>query len=353
MRTVNEIGREEWLHEMFPEWGNWLLEDIEDTVVQPGTFAAWWLGCTGIWMKSEGGTNIAVDLFSGRGKSTHKCGEFGQGKDFQLNRIAGGYDFMPNPRNIPFLLDPFSVRQVDALLATHNHNDHMDIYTAAAFSKLPDVQFIGPKAATDKWRGWGVPEDRLITVRPGDKVNIGDMEILALDSFDKTALVTAPPEGSIVGIIPEMDERSANYLITTPGGTFYHSGDSHFSNYSLRHGKQHKIDVAIAPFAENPPGVSDKMTSSDVLRFAENLRCKVIIPVHYDIWCNFLASPDEIELLYNFKKDRLDYQFNLFIWQIGGKNVFPDDQYKRRYMYPRGFKDAMEHEPNIPFKSFL
>ncbi len=31
----------------------------------------WWLGCTGIWLKSEGGANICVDFWCGTGKQSH------------------------------------------------------------------------------------------------------------------------------------------------------------------------------------------------------------------------------------------------------------------------------------------
>ena len=36
------------------------------------------------------------------------------------------------------------------------------------------------------------------------------------------------------------------------------------------------------------------MTSADILRMAEALKTKVVIPVHYDIWSNFMADPKEI-----------------------------------------------------------
>ena len=47
-KNANEITREQWIMECFPEWGRWLVEDIEETDVKPGTFAMWWMGCTGI-----------------------------------------------------------------------------------------------------------------------------------------------------------------------------------------------------------------------------------------------------------------------------------------------------------------
>ena len=56
MNNANEITRETWIMNCFPEWGRWMVEDIEETVVEKGTFAMWWMGCTGIWVKTENST---------------------------------------------------------------------------------------------------------------------------------------------------------------------------------------------------------------------------------------------------------------------------------------------------------
>lgn len=353
---VNTITKEKWLQDCFPEWGRWLLEDIEETIVEKGSFACWWLGCTGIWIKSEGGANICIDLYSANNKvSHHKVLKNDRGPDFQMGRMNGSCQIGLNPRNIPHVMDPFEIREIDAFICTHDHSDHMDPYsTGAVLQNHRDIPFIGPKYSHDKWVSWGVPEARIITVRPGDTVQIKDTCIHVTDAFDRTALITAPPFGSIEGrLAGDMDERAVNYVIETPGGTFYHSGDSHFSNYYLKHGKQFKIDVAIAAYGDNPKGITDKMTSSDVLRMAENLNCKVIIPVHYDVWPSFYSDPKEIQALYAYRKERLQYQFHPFIWQVGGKFVYPQDRDKYEYMYPQGFTDAFENEPNLPYKAFL
>ena len=191
MSKVSEMTRDKWIMSTFPEWGTWLVEDIENEVVQPGNVAMWWLGCTGIWMKTPGGGNI------------------------------------------------------------------------------------------------------------------------------------------------------------------YHSGDSHFSIYFAKHGKDYDIDVAFGSFGENPIGMQDKMTSIDVLRMAENLQCKVVIPIHWDVWTNFQADCEEIKLLYDFKKDRNEYKFHPFFWQVGGKYVYPQDKDKIYYHHRRGFEDCFEHPQNIPYRSCL
>ena len=61
MSKISEMTREKWIESTFPEWGTWLVEEIENEVVQPGNVAMWWLGCTGIWFKTPGGANITIE----------------------------------------------------------------------------------------------------------------------------------------------------------------------------------------------------------------------------------------------------------------------------------------------------
>ena len=48
MSKISEMTRQSWIESTFPEWGTWLVEDIENEVVEPGNVAMWWLGCTGV-----------------------------------------------------------------------------------------------------------------------------------------------------------------------------------------------------------------------------------------------------------------------------------------------------------------
>lgn len=351
MSKIDDITRESWILGAFPEWGTWLNEEIEATVTEPGTFDLWWIGNTGIWLKTEGGANIVTDAWFGNGKRTQKVKEMAP--YHQMRNMTGGRATQPNLRAAPIVIDPFAVSTVDAVLATHIHQDHICPFFAAAVLQncADDVPFIGPQGCADIWRGWGVPEDRLIVVKPGDVVKIKDVEIHMLDSFDRTVLVTA--EEPLAGKVPTMDDKAVNYLFKTPAGSFYHSGDSHYSIRFAKHGKDHDVDVAFGSYGENPIGNQDKMSSIDILRMAEALRCKVVIPFHYDVWTNFKADPQEIVDLYDIKKDILQYQFKPFIWDVGGRFTFPNDVNKRKYHYRRGFEDAFTDEQNVPFPSIL
>jgi L-ascorbate 6-phosphate lactonase len=342
------------MHSTYPEWGSWLNEEILEEVVAPETVAMWWLGCTGVWIKTAEDIHIGIDLWAGSGRRTKTVKTMPAGHP--LANMSGCRRIQPNLRATPMVLNPFALTRIHAVLATHAHRDHLDPYYAAAVIKniADPVPFIGPRKAVDLWTRWGVPRDRCKVVKPGDTVRIGDVEILALDSFDRTCLVTTDGEVDIRNTCPsDMDEKAVNYLLKTSGGTIYHSGDSHYSIYYAKHGKDHPIDVAFGSYGENPVGIMDKMTSVDILRMAEALRCKVVIPLHYDIWTNFMADSQEILALYDMRKYRLDYQFKPFIWQVGGKFIYPTDKDRREFHHIRGFEDCFEQEPNVPFRSIL
>ena len=99
--------------------------------------------------------------------------------------------------------------------------------------------------------------------------------------------------------------------------------------------------------------LADARSRAKTERMAESLNCKVVIAYHHDIWSNFMADPMEITMLWNMKKDRLKYQFKPFIWQVGGKFVFPDNKDDMEYHYERGFDDVFTKETDLPFPSFL
>lgn len=273
-----------------------------------------------------------------------------------MMRMSGVQNMQPNLRTQPFVIDPFEVKNVDALIVTHIHSDHLDINTAAAVHQnCPEAKFVGPKEVVNTWLKWGIPEEKTIVVKPGDEVKIKDINVVALEAFDRTALVTCEdPEVMLKGKMPQdMDQIAVNYLFETSGGSLYHAGDSHYSNMFAKHGNEHKIDVCLGAYGENPRGITDKVTSVDMLRMAESLNAKVVIPVHYDIWANFMADPKEITEIWNFKKDRLKYGFKPYIWQVGGKFTYPTNKDDLEFNFYRGFEDAFSIDNDTPFPSFL
>ena len=177
MSKIDEMNREKWILSSFPEWGTWLNEEIDEEVVEKGKLAMWWLGCVGIWFKTENNTNIVIDAWFGNGKRTKKVQEMAP--FHQMRNMTGGKMLQPNLRGSQIVFDPYAVTTVDAVLSTHYHADHIDLNMAAGVLQnvKAKVPFIGPKKSVEIWRKWGVPEDQLVTVKPGDVIKIKDYNV--------------------------------------------------------------------------------------------------------------------------------------------------------------------------------
>lgn len=349
--NLMDFGEEEWRRTVFPEWGTWLNEDIDRATIEPGHLGLWWISNMGVWLRTAGGTNLAVDLWCGTGKQTHDLPRTAD--RHQWHRALGARLPQPNLRAQPMTFNPYAITTLDAVLATHFHHDHIDRAVAAAVMQRIErpIPFIGPRAAVEQWLAWGVPRERVRIVEPGDTVEVGDVTIDVLESFDRTVLITDPvgmeiPEDDV---IPPMGERAVNYLFTTDAGTVYHGGDSHYSTRFAEHGMSHDIDIALLAYGENPIGVQDKMTSVDILRAAEALDASVVIPLHWDAWTNTLADPHEIELLWRLRRDRFEYRFHPFHWLPGSRLDWPDDSDRLAGHHDRGFADRFLEPPNLPY----
>ncbi len=77
-------------------------------------------------------------------------------KGHQMMRMSGVQEMQPNLRTQPFVIDPFEMENIAALVVTHIHSDHLDINTAAAVHQnCPQARFIGPKKVVETWLDWG------------------------------------------------------------------------------------------------------------------------------------------------------------------------------------------------------
>jgi L-ascorbate 6-phosphate lactonase len=346
-----EINRDQWLKDVFPEWGTLLNQEIDNYKVKPDTFVLWWLGGASWWMKSEDGANICIDQYSGSGG----CLDYNE-----LSKYSGvvrmtGAKKMCWIRCVPHVLDPWAIKKCDAYISTHIHTDHCDFYTVKALLKNTDCKFIGPSECAERFRRWKVPEDRIETVKPGDVFKIKDVEIHALESADRTVLITDQRDFSkmtMADFAKIMDKKAANYILKTPAGIVYDAADSHYSNIFFKHGNENEIDVALITFGDNPDGMTDKMNPYDAYRAGKCLKAKVIIPQHYENWGIVEGDPTDLEVIANKKFA----PFNVCIMRPGTRFVWPNDKDKHRIYYlqqTEASKYFRQDFVNMPFPAYL
>jgi len=312
------MSRDDWLREVFPEWGTFLNQQIENDVVEPGTVALWWLSGPSWCIKTSAGGVFLLDCYSGPSMYTSYdyCG---------VCRI-GGVPTINWLRLSPMVHDPWSFKTLHASFMTHLHQDHCDIYTIKATLATTDCKYIGPQSTIEKTRRFQVPDDRLIEVKPGDEIEMPGATVKVLVNYDEIARRTGVP----IGQPRSYGEAAVSFLFETEGGTILFLGDSLYHNGYKAIGDLYEIDVVIADMGHNAPGATDKMTPWDLFRVGQALRAKVIIPDHYDNWANTQIDPAQLERIVRENEPGM----KTVIMQCGGKFVYPNDQDIGRYKYP-------------------
>lgn len=306
------MDRIRWLLECFPEWGRFLNREIEETVVEEGTYALWWTGGMGFVLKSPGGAVLLVDNYAGPAHYTEYeyCG---------VCRTSGSptIDWL---RLNPQVIDIFGFQTLDAVFCSHQHADHTDIYTLKAATQTTDCQFYAPLSSVERMRVFQVPEERINLVRPGQKYQIKDVEIEILPNYDRIATMTGGPGvDTRPGVRRPYDDVSVTFFFKFPGGVnLAHLADTLYQNAYTTF-KKHNIDVITFNIGSNAPGATDKMTPYDAVRVAEAMNAKVLMPMHWDNWGNTYVDPSEV----NWVIERKYPQGKVVIPAWGVKWVYP------------------------------
>ncbi|MCC8189731.1 MAG: ascorbate 6-phosphate lactonase, partial [Planctomycetes bacterium] len=189
-------------------------------------------------------------------------------------------------------------------------------------------KYVGPANTTKKFREWGVPEDRIIQVKPGDKLTFKDVEVTVEVNFDSMASMTGDDYDPSAPI--DYDVNAVSYILTTGGKSMMYLGDSLFHNGYAAVGQRNAIDVVIGNMGYNAPGITDKMTPYDLFRVAEALRAKVLIPDHYENWASSVIDPMQLVEIIRMNRSPI----KPVIMRSGGMFTYPDDQDMFQYNYP-------------------
>jgi len=314
-----DISRDDWLRDVFPEWGTFLNKEIAGFNVRPGTVALWWFGGAAYALKTSGGEVFLIDNYAGPSIYTtyDGCGVCRTSGAPTLNWL----------RLIPQVVDPWAFDRVDGAFSTHQHQDHCDIYTIKAATKTTTCAFVGPAAAVEKFRNFRVPKERIRLVKPGDSVQFGATKVQCLMNYDIMAAMTGVDDPH--GIRP-YEEVAVSYLFQTDGGSVLFLGDTLYSNAYVNIGAKYRVDIACMNMGHAAPGATDKMSPYDVMRVAQAVRTEVLVPNHYDNWANSQEDPSVLEWLVHRQAPGI----KTVILQPGARFVYPDDKDIGRYKYP-------------------
>jgi L-ascorbate metabolism protein UlaG (beta-lactamase superfamily) len=176
-----------------------------------------------------------------------------------FNRYAG---VTVKTRSKTLVVDPVDVkardfRNVDAILVTHEHYDHLDQSLVAEIHKLTQCMVIADPTSARRLRN-AIPSEKLQEVQPGSEVKLGDVSV-------KVERSNHPPAATPVSFVISSED----------GVKVFHTADSLPFPEMVTIGDREKLDlvfctVGIAPGASPASGV-------DIVRLTKP---KVAAPYH-------------------------------------------------------------------------
>ena len=270
------------------DWGDWLVRAIEDA--DPETVAVWYLGCNGFVLKASDGTTVWIDPYVGLGDPPRTV------------------------RMIPVPFDPEDVEEADAVLATHEHTDHVHGPSQAPILANTGADFYGPDASVEKaqdeetWaENWGVDADQFTVVEAGQTLEIGGLTVHIEPANDSDA------------------EHPVSYLFEHGGQTVFHGGDTKPSEEFDRLGSEYDIDLGILAFG-TVGQILDKETrepkrtrwyndENQVIEAAAALQLDRLLPSHWDMWRGLTSDP---KVLHHHAKS-FEHPKTLDIVEIGDR----------------------------------
>ncbi|WP_128379493.1 MBL fold metallo-hydrolase [Streptomyces cavernae] len=200
-------------------------------------------------------------------------------------RRCSPFDFVGPQRLHPVPLPLAALGQVDVVVISHDHYDHLDLPTIKALADT-DTVFAVPLGVGAHLEHWGVPADRLRELDWGESTKVGGLTL------------TATPARHFCGRGLRNTQHTlwASWVVAGGEHRVYHSGDTGyfpgFRDIGAEYGPFDATMIQIGAYSEFWPDIH--MTPEEGLRAHVDLQGGdaavggVLLPIH---WGTFNLAP--------------------------------------------------------------
>lgn len=223
---------------------------IDKVIVTNNSIGIFWIGQGGFVFKTWEGKVIFVDPYL----------SYSVEKKRKLTRLQ---EIPIKPENVT----------ANLVLCTHDHLDHTDPETLLGIAKVCDAKFAGPSSSCRHMEKLGITRDRLIQINRGETKIIEGIRIKA--------------------VYAKHTEDSVGYIFDFNNISVYLTGDT---EYDQRLGEVKVYEPEIMLVCIN--GKWGNMNIEEAVKLTEEIQPKVVIPMHYGMFKENTADPQEfIQLL--------------------------------------------------------
>lgn len=236
-------------------------DDPSDLRPPVGGVALWWLGQAGFLI--EGGClRIVIDAYL---------------SDSLAKKYRGKH--FPHVRMMPAPVAPEDLRNIDWLLCTHGHTDHMDADTIGPLVRAnPAMRVLVPRSELTKARDRAAPQDRLVGIDAGETVDLGGATLTATPAAHEELAKDADGAHLFLG-----------YALTLVGITLWHSGDTIPFDGLVEAARAARVDAALLPINGRDAdraayGVPGNLTAAEAAQLTDDIGAKVMIGHHFGMF---------------------------------------------------------------------
>jgi len=285
--------------EMKNRWykcGNDLLDEINKSSPSTNMLYIWYLGQHG-FVINIAGTILYIDVI--------------------LNALPDIYG--KDRRNYP---PPFAAEEkqnVNYYIATHNHDDHLNLETIAPLANAnQDTKFIVPQPWVSVLIDAGIEENRVFGAKFGESLDADNLKIIPVPAIHTRFIQN---EG-------EKDENGNYYnlgfIMKTTDFSLYHPGDTWITPGLVMTLKElGPLDIAMLPINGTDWERTDEkcignMNAMDAVKLAKAIPIDLVIPSHYDMMPDNTENPAYfVDCMYRHCPQK---RFHIFA--LGEKFVF-------------------------------
>jgi L-ascorbate metabolism protein UlaG (beta-lactamase superfamily) len=201
------------------------------------------------------------------------------------------------------------IPEVDLVMVTHAHHDHMH---------KKSLKILQSKS------GVIVPRGSASLVKKLGFSTVHEMDIWELLNFDELEIIHTPAMHWGARFFHDTHRDYGGYIIRSQGKNIFHCGDSAYFPGFKEIGERYDIDIALMPIGayDAPSGRNVHMNPEEAIQAFSDLDAKILIPMHYGTFPlgNEPIHEPVIRLL--SEAERLSFSDRVMILQEGESMIF-------------------------------